>query len=209
GGPGRGGGRAGEGSWIAKGLAPRSRARGAPVALPWGADFGPAPADLIDAIRSLATPARLKEIAEARTGPTRAYSAEMLEFRQSIARENAQRTPVSLERIGLELEGTLEKDTCYVCDVDSGKTIDPLLSFGGADKHYMGTGPNVLGWGLAAAFGAKLARPDVPVVSVVGDGSFCFSGPQPLWTQARYKAPVINVVLNNHSYNNERNRIWH
>src|SRR5262249_56280695 len=63
--------------------------------------------------------------------------------------------------------------------------------------------------GLAAAFGAKLARPDVPVVSVVGDGSFCFSGPQPLWTQARYKAPVINVVLNNHSYNNERNRIWH
>src|SRR5262249_17488774 len=65
------------------------------------------------------------------------------------------------------------------------------------------------GMGLAAAFGAKLARPDVPVVSVVGDGSFCFSGPQPLWTQSRYKAPIINIVLNNHSYNNERNRIWH
>ena len=47
------------------------------------------------------------------------------------------------------------------------------------------------------------------MVSVVGDGSFCFSGPQPLWTQARYKAPVLNIVLNNHSYNNERNRIWH
>ena len=47
------------------------------------------------------------------------------------------------------------------------------------------------------------------MVSVVGDGSFCFSGPQPLWTMARYKAPVMNVVLNNHSYNNERNRIWH
>ena len=131
------------------------------------------------------------------------------EFRQKIARENADRTPVSLERIGLELEAALDKDTCYVCDVDSGKTIDPLLSFGGADKQYIGTGPNVLGWGMAAAFGAKLARPDLPVVSVVGDGSFCFSGPQPLWTQARYKAPVMNIVLNNHSYNNERNRIWH
>jgi len=67
----------------------------------------------------------------------------------------------------------------------------------------------VLGWGMAAAFGAKLARPDLPVVAVVGDGSFCFSGPQPLWTQARYQAPVMNIVLNNHSYNNERNRIWH
>jgi len=46
------------------------------------------------------------------------------------------------------------------------------------------------------------------VVSVVGDGSFCFSGPQPLWSQARYRVPVMNIVLNNRSYNNERNRIW-
>jgi len=61
---------------------------------------------------------------------------------------------------------------------------------------------------MAAAFGVKLARPDVPVVSVVGDGSFCFSGPQPLWSLARYRAPVTVMVLNNHSYNNERNRIW-
>ena len=83
------------------------------------------------------------------------------------------------------------------------------MSFGGSDKEYFGTGPNVLGWGMAAGFGVKLARPDQPVVAVVGDGSFLFSGPQPLWTQARYKAPIMNIVLNNKSYNNERNRIWH
>src|SRR5258708_30712043 len=126
----------------------------------------------------------------------------MREFRQTIARENAQRTPVSLERIALELESALDQDTCYVCDVDSGKTIDPLLSFGGSDKQYIGTGPNVLGWGLAAAFGAKLARPDVPVVSVAGDGSFCFSGPPPLGTQPPFSAPLSNTVHTNHSYNN-------
>ncbi len=34
------------------------------------------------------------------------------------------------------------------------------MSFGGTDKKYFGTGPNVLGWGMAAAFGVKLARPD-------------------------------------------------
>jgi benzoylformate decarboxylase len=190
-------------------LDPASLARGAPVDLGMVADLRLATADLVAAIRSMATETRLKQIAEERTARTRAYTAEMWEFRQKIARENAERTPVSLERIGLELEAALDKDTCYVCDVDSGKTIDPMLSFGGNDKQYIGTGPNVLGWGLAAAFGAKLARPDLPVVSVVGDGSFCFSGPQPLWTQARYKAPVLNIVLNNHSYNNERNRIWH
>ena len=190
-------------------LDPASLARGAPVDLAMVADIRLATADLIAAIKSLAPASRLKEIAEERAARTRAYTAEMRAFRQKIARENAERVPVSLERIGLELEASLDKDTCYVCDVDSGKTMDPLMSFGGGDKQYIGTGPNVLGWGLAAAFGAKLARPDVPVVSVVGDGSFCFSGPQPLWTQARYHAPVMNIVLNNHSYNNERNRIWH
>ena len=190
-------------------LDPASLARGAPVDLAMVADIRLATADLIAAIKSLAPASRLKEIAEERAARTRAYTAEMRAFRQKIARENAERVPVSLERIGLELEASLDKDTCYVCDVDSGKTMDPLMSFGGADKQYIGTGPNVLGWGLAAAFGAKLARPDVPVVSVVGDGSFCFSGPQPLWTQARYHAPVMNIVLNNRSYNNERNRIWH
>jgi len=95
-----------------------------------------------------------------------------------------------------------------VCDVDSGKSMDAVLSFGGADKQYIGTGPNVLGWGMAAGAGVKLAQPDRPVVSVVGDGSFLFSGPQPLWSMARYQAPVTVLVLNNKSYNNERNRIW-
>jgi thiamine pyrophosphate-dependent acetolactate synthase large subunit-like protein len=61
---------------------------------------------------------------------------------------------------------------------------------------------------MAGAVGVKLAKPDQPVVSVVGDGSFLFSGPQPLWSMARYKVPVTVIVLNNRSYNNERNRIW-
>src|SRR5262249_20707371 len=114
---------------------PTSRARGGRVALGRGADGRRAAADLTAAIRELATPARLKEIAEERTARTRAYSKEMREFRQTIARENAQRTPVSLERIGLELESGLDQDTCYVCDVDSGKTIDPLLSFARPATH--------------------------------------------------------------------------
>jgi acetolactate synthase-1/2/3 large subunit len=102
----------------------------------------------------------------------------------------------------------LDKDTIYVADVDSGKTLEPFMAFGGDDKQYIGTGPNVLGWGMGGAFGAKLAHPDKPVVGVVGDGSFLFSGPTPLWSISRYKAPITVMVLNNHSYNNERNRIW-
>src|SRR5262249_41482420 len=120
-------------------LDPASLARGAPVDLAMVADIRLAAADLTAAIRGMATEAKLKAIAEERTAKTRAYTAEMWEFRQKIARENADRTPVSLERIGLELEATLDKDTCYVCDVDSGKSIDPVMSYGGADKQYIGT----------------------------------------------------------------------
>jgi thiamine pyrophosphate-dependent acetolactate synthase large subunit-like protein len=189
-------------------LDPASLARGAPVDLGMVADLRLAIADLNDAIKSMATAARLKEIADARTERTRAYSAQMAETRMGIAKGLADNAPISMERLGLELESSLDRDTCYVADVDSGKTMDPLMAWGGNDKQYFGTGPNVLGWGMASAFGVKLARPDRPVVSVVGDGSFCFSGPQPLWSMARYKAPVTVIVLNNHSYNNERNRIW-
>ncbi len=187
---------------------PTSLARNAPVDLPIVADLRLGTADLIAAIRSLATPARLKEIAEERGARVAAYSHEMAQFRMKIARENANATPLSLSRIGLDLESTLAPDTCYVTDVDSGKAMDPLISFGGSDKQYFSVSPNILGWGMAGAFGVKLARPDKPVVAVVGDGSFCFSGPQPLWSMARYKAPIATIVLNNRSYNNERNRIW-
>jgi len=189
-------------------LDPASLARSAPVDLAMVADLRLAIADLTAAIKSQATASKLKDIAEQRAAKTRAYSAQMAEARAAIARSLSDSSPISMERLGLELEANLDRDTCYVADVDSGKTMDPLMAFGGDDKQYFGTGPNVLGWGMAAAFGVKLARPDVPVVSVVGDGSFCFSGPQPLWSMARYKAPVTVIVLNNHSYNNERNRIW-
>ncbi len=189
-------------------LDPTGLARGAPVDVAMVADLRLAMADLSDAIRSMAAASRLKAIADERTARAAAYSKQMHDEREALARALADSTPVSLERLGLELEANLDRDTCYVTDADSGKTMDALMSFGGDDKPYFSTSPNVLGWGMAAGFGVKLARPDVPVVSVVGDGSFCFSGPQPLWSMARYKAPVTVIVLNNHSYNNERNRIW-
>jgi thiamine pyrophosphate-dependent acetolactate synthase large subunit-like protein len=189
-------------------LDPSSLARENPVDLGMVADLKLAIPDLIAAIRSMATQQRLREIAQERTERIRKVSAEMWEVRQKTAREGADTAPVTLGRLGLELEQALERDTCYVCDIDSGKSMDAVLSFGGPDKQYIGTGPNVLGWGMAAGVGVKLAKPDQPVVSVVGDGSFLFSGPQPLWSMARYQAPVTVIVLNNRSYNNERNRIW-
>ena len=187
---------------------PTSLARAEPVDLGMVADVRLATADLIEAVKSMATASRLKEIAEERAARTRDYTKDAAEMRKAIVAAVGNGPAIRRERLAVELESGLEKDTIYVTDCDSGKAMDPLMSFGGADKTYISTGPNILGWGVAAGFGAKLARPDRPVVSILGDGSMMFGGPQPLWSMARYSAPVTTIVYNNRSYNNERNRIW-
>jgi thiamine pyrophosphate-dependent acetolactate synthase large subunit-like protein len=190
---------------------PTSLARVSPVDLALVSDLKLAAADLVAAVKSLATKERLAQIAADRAGRVHDYTKGIADLRQSMLKEYAtgsDNAPIKLEGLASELETALEKDAIYVNDVDSGKKMDPFLSFGGGDKTYVANGPNILGWGMSAAFGAKLAQPDRPVVAVLGDGAFLFGGPQPLWSQARYRAPITNIVLNNMSYNNERNRIW-
>ena len=59
-----------------------------------------------------------------------------------------------------------------------------------------------LGWGLGAAVGIKLARPDQPVLALVGDGSFVFGAPTAaLWAMQVQNAPVLIVIYNNTCYN--------
>jgi acetolactate synthase-1/2/3 large subunit len=64
-----------------------------------------------------------------------------------------------------------------------------------------GTGSPALGWGVAGALGVKLARPDSPVVSIVGDGSFNFGVPTAaIWSAQKAGAPFTVVILNNQAY---------
>jgi acetolactate synthase I/II/III large subunit len=62
---------------------------------------------------------------------------------------------------------------------------------------YQGT----LGWGVAAAIGAKLACPDKPVLSIAGDGGFMYNV-QELSTAVRHHVPVVMVVFNDGAYGN-------
>jgi acetolactate synthase-1/2/3 large subunit len=64
------------------------------------------------------------------------------------------------------------------------------------------SGGSGLGWGLGAALGVKLARPDRRVVSLVGDGSFVFGAPTAaLWAAQVQSAPFLVVIFNNACYN--------
>lgn len=189
-------------------LDPANEARFAPTELAMVADLKLALQDLLAALHSMATDARLRQISETRAAKTAEFTSQMRASYQAIARDLWDHSPMNHVRLGVELENALEKDACFVADIDSGKTMETVMSFGGSDKQFFGTTGAALGWGLPAALGVKLAHPDLQVVSVIGDGSFLFSGPQPLWSFARYKAPILTIVCNNNSYNNERNRIW-
>lgn len=56
-----------------------------------------------------------------------------------------------------------------------------------------------LGWGMPAAVGAQLGRPDRPVLCVVGDGSAMYAV-QSLWSAAHHDLPVVFAVVNNRQY---------
>jgi acetolactate synthase-1/2/3 large subunit len=62
---------------------------------------------------------------------------------------------------------------------------------------YQGT----LGFGPCTAMGAKIGRPDVPVVCLVGDGGFMYAA-QELATAVQFNIPVVMLIMNDGSYKN-------
>lgn len=67
---------------------------------------------------------------------------------------------------------------------------------------YFGSSPvGGLGWGLPAALGARLARPDALVIAALGDGSYSFANPLACHhSAAMHDIPVLTLVLNNSGY---------
>ncbi|GHB14915.1 benzoylformate decarboxylase [Modicisalibacter luteus] len=56
-----------------------------------------------------------------------------------------------------------------------------------------------LGFGLPAAVGVQLARPERQVIAVIGDGSANYAI-SALWSAAQYGVPVVFIILRNDTY---------
>lgn len=71
--------------------------------------------------------------------------------------------------------------------------------------YLFSSGSPALGFGVAGALGVKLARPESPVVSIVGDGAFNFAVPTAaIWSAHKAGAPFVAVILNNRAYRASR-----
>jgi acetolactate synthase-1/2/3 large subunit len=60
-----------------------------------------------------------------------------------------------------------------------------------------------LGWGFATALGAQHARPDVPVLSISGDGGFLYTANE-LATAMRHGIALSTIVFNDGAFGNVR-----
>ena len=58
-----------------------------------------------------------------------------------------------------------------------------------------------LGFGLGAALGVKLARPEAAVIATVGDGAYFFGEPLScLFVQRAHRLPILTVIFNNQQW---------
>jgi acetolactate synthase I/II/III large subunit len=77
--------------------------------------------------------------------------------------------------------------------------FDPTqFQFARPGSYFDAPASGVLGWGLGAALGAKLAAPEQTVIACVGDGSYMFGAPTAAhWVSRRMNLPVLFIVWNN------------
>ena len=93
----------------------------------------------------------------------------------------------------------LLKGKDYLCATDVGQHqmfTAQHLKVEYAHQLITSGGLGTMGFGLPAAMGAKLAKPEKTVLLVAGDGGFKMTGSE-LFTLASYHIPVIVIVFNN------------
>jgi acetolactate synthase-1/2/3 large subunit len=109
--------------------------------------------------------------------------------------------PVRPERVCGALTDQLPDDALVVADTGhAGMWVGGMLDLRDGQRFIRTAGS--LGWGLPASIGAQLAQPDRPVVLFTGDGGFYYHLSE-LETAARWRVPVVFVVNNNRSLNQE------
>lgn len=155
-------------------------------------------AELIEALEA-AMDAPQRAAAKTRGEEAASFNAARREGLQKKALEQAHRSPVAVVSAMHALGDVLPANAIIVDEtISSFEGLREFLPCDQEDALY-GVRGGGIGWGLPGAVGVALAKPDRPVVALVGDGSAMYTI-QSLWTAAHHKVPVVFVILNNRSY---------
>ena len=113
-------------------------------------------------------------------------------------------TPIHPRRTLWEIKQTTPKDALVVADVGNiSGTANAYFHFD-QTRRWLGAGSlGGIGVGYPTSLGAKLARPDLPVLALVGDGAWSMTL-QEVMTAVTEKINVVAVLLNNGEYGAEK-----
>ncbi len=132
---------------------------------------------------------------EARAAAWGAKHDEVLAGRRSRAEAAGQKRPLDKAWVSHCVEQVRDADTIFINELglETGQ-----LQFDRAGTLFDCSPAGVLGWGIGAALGAKLAAPEKTVMCCVGDGSYMYGVPTAThWISTKYDLPVLYMVWNN------------
>jgi benzoylformate decarboxylase len=140
-----------------------------------------------------------RQAAAARLGAARQQKEQAQQSFEAAARSTWDAVPITAPRLMKGLADCLEPGTVvYDEAITTSVYLSHYLKFNQPGTYFRAAGGG-LGCGLPGALGVKLARPDSPVLAVVGDGAALYTI-QALWTAAHYRIPVTYVICNNQGY---------
>ncbi len=169
-----------------------------PVSLGIQADAGEATAALLDAMGR-------DGAAVDRT----AWRTEVDAFREArrarLAREaTLDASPMKPQRVYAELRNALPGDTIVALDAGAAPAYGyDRLVFARPRSFLTPLDLGGLGFAFPEALGAKLGRPDAPVLAIHGDGGFLMNA-QEMETAVRHGINVVTLVMNNNCWGSEK-----
>ena len=139
----------------------------------------------------------------ARTNMRRAPRADEMRARQSKMRDQLSKLGPQLAFLEA-IRSALPEDGIFVDEVTQMGFAARLALPVYKPRTFLSPGfQDNLGWGYATALGAQHARPDVPVLSINGDGGFMYTANE-LATAIRHRIPLVAVVFVDGAFGNVR-----
>jgi sulfoacetaldehyde acetyltransferase len=112
--------------------------------------------------------------------------------------------PIKPQRVYKELNRVLPKDAVVTLDAGSACGFAyPLLDFSMPRSFIPPLDFGCVGVGYPTGLGAKVARPDRPVVTLCGDGGFAMAI-HDIGTAVSYQIPTVTIVMNNFCWGSEK-----
>jgi len=105
--------------------------------------------------------------------------------------------PMNPRRALLEICKVLPEDIIVATDIGNvSSTANSYLRFKGEGRHIAALTFGNTGFAYPAALGAQLAKPDAPVIAIIGDGAWGMSLHE-VSTAVEHNLPVVAIVFRN------------